>query len=112
MIYTIGILGEDDGSGLFKMKGGSDRRAAKILQQFSQATGGGSYFPKNLAEVRRICIQVAEDIRNQYTLGYYPTNRKKDGTFRQIRVEASNPRKKGRLVIRTRSGYYAPKPTG
>ncbi len=112
VIYTIGILGEDDGSGLFKMKGGSDRRAAKILQQFSQATGGGSYFPKNLAEVRRICIQVAEDIRNQYTLGYYPTNRKKDGTFRQIRVEASNPRKKGRLVIRTRSGYYAPKPTG
>jgi hypothetical protein len=49
---------------------------------------------------------VAHDIRNQYTIGYKPTNPRASGGFRQIRVEA---RVKGhnKLVVRTKSGYYA-----
>ena len=109
VIYTIGLLGAEEGTGLFKMKGGGNRRAAKVLRKISSATGGEAHFPKSLDEVKNICIQVAEDIRNQYTLGYYPTNRKKDGTFRRIRVEARHPEKNGRLLIRTRTGYYSPK---
>ena len=109
VIYTIGLLGEEEGTGLFKMKGGGNRRAAKVLRKISAATGGEAHFPKSLDEVKNICIQVAEDIRNQYTLGYYPSNRKKDGSFRRIRVEARQQKRAGRLVIRTRTGYYSPK---
>jgi hypothetical protein len=48
---------------------------------------------------------VAHDIRNQYTIGYKPTNPRASGGFRQIRVEAKKG--KGKLVVRTKSGYYA-----
>jgi hypothetical protein len=51
---------------------------------------------------------VARDIRNQYTLGYYPTNTKKDGTFRTVQVDIIPPRGKGKLTARTRNGYFAP----
>ena len=112
VIYTIGLLGVEEGSNLFKLKGRGNRRAAKVLRKISQATGGGAYFPKSLEEVKSICVQVAEDIRNQYTIGYYPSNTKKDGSFRQIRVEARKQGRGGRLVVRARTGYYAPKTSG
>jgi hypothetical protein len=52
-----------------------------------------------------ISRQVAHDIKNQYTIGYKPTNPRASGGFRNIRVEA---KVKGRkLLVRTKSGYYA-----
>jgi hypothetical protein len=51
---------------------------------------------------------VAHDIRNQYTLAYYPTNAKRDGTFRSVQVDVIPPRGRGKLTARTRNGYYAP----
>ncbi len=111
VIYTIGLLGVEEGSNLFKLKGRGNRRAAKVLRKISRATGGAAYFPKSLDEVKSICVQVAEDIRNQYTIGYYPANTKKDGSFRQIRVEARKEGRGGRLVVRARTGYYAPRAT-
>ncbi len=112
VIYTIGLLGAEEGLGLFKLRGRGNRRAAKALRKISKATGGSAYFPKSLDEVKNICVQLAEDIRNQYTIGYYPSNTKKDGSFRQIRVEAKKQRQGRRLVVRARTGYYAPKGTG
>ena len=111
VIYTIGLLGVEEGSNLFKLKGRGNRRAAKVLRKISQATGGAAYFPKSLDEVKSICVQVAEDIRNQYTIGYYPANTKKDGSFRQIRVEARKEGRGVRPVVRARTGYYAPRAT-
>jgi len=67
-----------------------------------------AFFPENVDDVRNICEQVARDIRNQYTLAYYPTNTKRDGTFRTVQVEVIPPRGRGKLVARTRNGYYAP----
>jgi hypothetical protein len=55
--------------------------------------------------VAEISRQVAHDIKNQYTIGYKPTNPRSSGGFRQIRVEAKKG--KGKLVVRTKSGYYA-----
>jgi hypothetical protein len=67
-----------------------------------------AFFPENVDDVHNICDQVARDIRNQYTLGYYPTNTKKDGTFRAVQVDIIPPRGKGKLTARTRNGYFAP----
>jgi VWFA-related protein len=110
VIYTIGLLGVEEPGGLFKIRGNSPRRAAKILEKLAEVTGGQVYFPKSLDEVEGTCQQIAHDIRNQYTLAYYPTNTKKDGTFRTVRVDALSSRGRTRLVVRTRPGYYAPKP--
>jgi Ca-activated chloride channel family protein len=109
VIYTIGLLGSEEPGGLFKIHSGGSRRAAKILEKLAEATGGQAYFPKSLDEVEGTCQQVARDIRNQYTLAYYPTNTKKDGTFRNVRVDATHLRAREKLVVRTRPGYYAPK---
>jgi VWFA-related protein len=112
VIYTIGLLGSEETSGIFKVRGGEARRAAKVLKELAEATGGEPYFPKSLDEVESTCQQIAHDIRNQYTLAYRPTNLKKDGTFRNIRVDAYQPHSKNKFVVRTRPGYFAPKSDG
>jgi VWFA-related protein len=109
VIYTIGLLGSEEPGGLFKGHGGEARRASKVLEKLAEVTGGEPYFPKSLDEVDPTCRQIAHDIRNQYTLAYYPTNTKKDGTFRNVHIDAFVPNSKVKLVVRSRPGYYAPK---
>jgi Ca-activated chloride channel family protein len=100
VIYTIGLLGEE--------KKKERNHARKALSAIATASGGVAYFPENVADVHTICEQVAHDIRNQYTLAYYPTNTRRDGSFRAVTVEVIPPRGHGKLVARTRNGYYAP----
>src|SRR5580704_6288670 len=78
LIYCIGLLSEEEPREAAKAK-----RALKAL---SEASGGLTYYPKDLAEVDRITPQVAHEIRNQYILGYAPTNTNLDGTFRKVSV--------------------------
>jgi VWFA-related protein len=94
---------------LFKIHGGSAHRAAKILEKLADVSGGEAYFPRSLDDVQSTCEQIAHDIRNQYTLAYYPTNARKDGTFRNVRVDAFSSGNHSKLAVRTRPGYYAPK---
>ena len=100
VIYTIGLLGQENKK--------EAKRARKALEQISAASGGLAFFPENVDDVHNICEQVAHDIRNQYILAYYPTNVRRDGSFRTIQVEVIPPRGHGKLVARTRNGYYAP----
>ena len=100
VIYTIGLLSQERGKAKNKDK--------KALEDIARASGGIPYFPENVEDVRNICQQIAHDIRNQYTLAYYPSNNTRDGTFRAVTVEVIPPRGHGKLVARTRNGYYAP----
>src|SRR5579862_1055612 len=95
-VYAIGILGDEE----------HPKRAKKALQIICERTGGIAFFPKTLDEVDAISRTIANDIRNQYAIGYKPTKPKGSGGFRQVRVEA---RAKGhsKLMVRTKSGYYA-----
>ncbi|MGB8916686.1 MAG: VWA domain-containing protein [Candidatus Sulfotelmatobacter sp.] len=95
-VYAIGILGDED----------HPKRAKRALEIIAQRTGGLAFFPKTLDEVDEISRQVAHDIRNQYTIGYKPTNPRASGGFRTIRVEAK-AKGHGKLLVRTKSGYYA-----
>lgn len=100
VIYTIGLLGSEGKK--------EAKRAKKVLQEIAAASGGVAYFPENVEDVHSICEQVAHDIRNQYTLAYYPSNTNRDGSFRAVAVEVIPPRGRGKLIARTRNGYYAP----
>lgn len=88
------------------------RRARRQLTRLAQATGGEVYFPGSTDEVKSLCRKIAQDIRNQYILAYYPTNRARDGSYRNVRVEVRAQRSAGKLIARTRTGYYAPAPEG
>jgi len=109
VIYTIGLLGSEEPGGLFKVHGHSAHQAAKYLEKLADVTGGEAYTPRSLDDVQSTCEQIAHDIRNQYTLAYYPTNARKDGTFRNVRVDAFSSGNRAKLAVRTRPGYYAPK---
>lgn len=104
-IYTIGVFSDDDRKNDKRMV----RHSKKVLTELAQATGGQGYFPDSLNQVTPVCEQVAREIRNQYTLGYYPSNTARDGTFRTVHVDVIPPRGRGKLSVRTRMGYYAPK---
>ena len=106
-IYAIGVYSEEDLKGSERK---TTRHSKKVLTQLAEATGGLAYFPDNLEQVTPICEQVAREIRNQYTLGYYPANTTRDGTFRTVQVKVTPPSGRGKLAARTRSGYFAPKP--
>jgi VWFA-related protein len=106
-IFAIGVFSDQDRKSDKKMI----RNSKKELTQIASVTGGVAYFPENLEQVTEICTQVAHDIRNQYTLGYYPTNTAKDGTFRQVQVQLIPPKERPKLSVRTRTGYYAQKPS-
>ena len=95
-VYAIGLLGDEE----------HPKRARKALEIIAQRTGGLAFFPATLDEVDEISRQVAHDIRNQYTIGYKPTNPRATGGFREIRVEAKAKGHK-KLIVRTKSGYYA-----
>jgi Ca-activated chloride channel family protein len=105
-IYAIGVFSVDDRRNDKKMV----RRSTKELKDLAEVTGGMAYFPETLADVGPVCEQVAKDIRNQYTLGYYPTNPQKDGTFRPVQVQLVSTSGHGKLSVRTRTGYYAQRP--
>jgi len=95
-IYTIGIFGEED----------KDQNPG-VLKRFAKNTGGEAFLPKSLEDILPICQRIAHDIRNQYTLAYVPTNKKRDGAYRVIQVKASGAGR-GHLSVRTRTGYFAP----
>ncbi len=99
IIYTIGIYTDED----------PDKKP-DALRRLSRATGGSARFPGALSDVVPLCERIAHDIREQYTLAYAPLNRRQDGTYRVIHVNATAPGH-GRLSVRTRAGYYAPSAT-
>ena len=96
IIYAIGIFDEQDG----------DQNPA-VLKRFAKETGGEAFFPESPREITPICEGIARDIRNQYTLTYVPTITSQDGRYRAIEVMASM-RGRGRLFVRTRTGYSVP----
>jgi len=95
-VYALGILGDEE----------HPKRAKHALEIIAQRTGGIAFFPKTLDEVDEISRTVARDIRNQYTIGYKPTNPRGAGGFRMVRVEAK-VKGHNKLNVRTKSGYYA-----
>ncbi len=99
LIYAIGLLREE--------KPESAERDRQALLALSRATGGAALFPENLEDVEFTCTQMAREIRHQYTLAYYPTNTRKDGSFRTLRVQIVPPTGSGVISARTRTGYYA-----
>lgn len=95
IVYGIGILGGEQPE--------SAARARQRLEELTNATGGRAWFPKDVSEIAAITPEIAHEIRNQYVVGYTPSDSTKDGKFRKVTVEVNVPG----AVVRTRAGYYA-----
>lgn len=96
LVYAIGILTDEEAR--------KAKAAKRNLAMLARESGGLAYFPKELAEVEALALQIAHEIRNQYIITYVPTMQELDGSYRTIKVTAAA---KGNPIVRTRSGYFA-----
>jgi VWFA-related protein len=73
------------------------------LRTLAMETGGRVLYPNTFGQLDDVYAQVDEELRNQYTLGYYSTNTAKDGSYRHISVGVEVADAK----LSARPGYYA-----
>jgi Ca-activated chloride channel homolog len=95
-IYAIGLLQTAremaDASGRLGSMARMDfLQADNQMKTFAKETGGMAFFPRFYGEFPAIYNEISQSLRNQYSLAYNPSNNKKDGTFRKIKIELVNP---------------------
>jgi VWFA-related protein len=96
-VYSIGLIGSE-----------GEEENPKLLRQLCKDTGGIAYFPRQGESVAKVSLEIARDLREQYTLGYIPKEMKQARAYRktQVKVTAVD---RGKLHVRSRQGYA---PTG
>ena len=102
IIYVIGI-GDSKQDGVDK----------DGLNTLASSTGGRAFFPKKDADLTTAFAEIERELRSQYLITYSSTNKRRDGSYRHMRLEIANPLlQKDRLKLRYRPGYFAkPLPT-
>jgi len=97
VIYVIGI-GD-------KRQDGVDKNALKDL---AERTGGRAFFPKKQEDMATAFAEIEQELRSQYLLAYSSTNKRRDGSFRKMSIEVTNPDlRRQQLKLRYRPGYFA-----
>ena len=94
VIFAMGLFGDEQ----------RGKRGRAELDGLVERTGGLSSYPATVSDIEPAAIEIAHQIRSQYTIAYAPSNQALDGSYRSIRVTASNREK---LSVRTRTGYIA-----
>ncbi|MBI4166298.1 MAG: VWA domain-containing protein [Acidobacteria bacterium] len=119
IIYPISILEFAD----LRIPGGlgiSGAQARAALTYIAKYSGGQAYFPRFVQDMPGIYGQISQQLRNQYSLGFIPSNNSRDGKFRKLKIELVDergnpliiPNQKGKAVkykVIAREGYYSPK---
>jgi VWFA-related protein len=96
VIDAIGLFHEQDTA-----RAGAGRRE---LNELTERTGGIAYFPTSVEQIESVAVDLAHQIRSQYTIAYSPLNQKLDGSYRTIRLTVSGPET---YKVQTRPGYRA-----
>jgi VWFA-related protein len=99
-VYPVGLLSQSGG-----------QKAEDALVHIAEASGGRAFFPQTVDEARLDMERVARDLREQYTLGYFPSNGSHTGGWRSVRIEVVPPAGSPptmKLNANYRHGYYGP----
>lgn len=91
--------GGQSGSGNY----GGRLRGGSYLRALAEKSGGRFFFADSITNLSQAFASVAEELRHQYTLSYYPTNTARDGSYRQVKVRAAQPG----IIVRAKDGYRA-----
>ena len=101
IVYAIGI-GDSKGEGVNK----------GAVRELAERTGGRAFFPKKAEGLQAAFTEIENELRTQYLLAYTSTNKGRDGAYRRITVEVTNPDlRKQNVTIRHRPGYFAKRGT-
>lgn len=96
-VYSIGLRGPDDVTRGYN-------EAEYVLRSLAQDTGGRAYFVTKTTDLNDVYQHIADELANQYMIGYTSTNHRLDGAWRHVGVVVDRPG----ATARTRSGYFAP----
>ncbi len=94
VVFAIGLFGSAERA----------KEGRSELDRLAERTGGLAYYPPSIDEIDTLALEIARQIRSQYTIAYAPLNQTLDGTYRTIRVTANGAE---RLSVRARAGYRA-----
>jgi Ca-activated chloride channel homolog len=102
-IYAIGILDPANSRGTLE-----ERNGPSLLSELSDASGGRMFSVEDPDELPDIAEKISVELRNQYVIGYKPSNLVRDGRWRRIKIKLHPPRGLPPLEVYARTGYYAP----
>jgi Ca-activated chloride channel family protein len=103
-IYAIGIYEPVSSRG----RTAEELTGPGLLSDISEQTGGRAFGVENLTELPDIAAKIGLELRNQYILGYSPSNQEHDGKYRKVKVTLYQPKSLPPLRAFWRLGYYAP----
>jgi Ca-activated chloride channel family protein len=102
-LFAMGIFDEDA-----RRQTVEEQNGPRLLDELAEQTGGRLYTVDNLDDLESISARISQELRNQYLLGYSPTNGSRDGKYRQVRLKLDAPAELPKLRTNYRHGYYAP----
>jgi len=103
-LYAIGIFDELG----VRSRTSEELNGPSLLSEMTEMTGGRVFPVSNLSELPDIAAKIGMELRNQYVLGYRPSNEQRDGTWRKIKVKLRPPKGLPPLNVYAKTGYYAP----
>ena len=80
----------------------------RLLYEISESTGGRLFRVTDVQDLADIAQRISEELRNEYVIGYTPTDTRRDGQWRKLRVKLMEPAGLPQLTVHSREGYYAP----
>jgi Ca-activated chloride channel homolog len=102
-LYSIGV-GDRSTANLTEQR--EALRGEMILDELTRLTGGRAFFPVSAAGLEEATSRISRELRQQYSLSYTPTNVRRDGRWRKIKVRLNRASEESSLVLRARAGYY------
>jgi Ca-activated chloride channel family protein len=85
-----------------------EQNGPMLLKDVSEGTGGRLFQVLDTKDLTDIAERISEELRNEYVLGYTPTDHRRDGQWRKLKVRVNPPPGLPQLTVHNREGYYAP----
>jgi Ca-activated chloride channel family protein len=103
-LYAVGIFDPFE----YRSRTPEELNGPSLLSELTELTGGRAFDVANPNELADIAAKVGMELRNQYILGYHPSNKTHDARWRKIKVKLRTPKGLPPLTAYAKTGYYAP----
>jgi len=103
-LYSIGIFDRLE----YRNRTPEELNGPSLLSEVTELTGGRAFSVENLNELPDIATKIGAELRNQYILGYHPSNKSHDARWRKIKIKLRAPKGLPPLSVYAKTGYYAP----
>jgi len=103
-LYSIGIFEAFE----YRSRTPEELNGPTLLNEMTELTGGRAFSVDNLNDLPDIATKIGAELRNQYILGYHPSNKAHDARWRKIKIKLRTPKGLPPLSVYAKTGYYAP----